>query len=147
MTSQHSDRTIVTARVIKHPRAAVWNAFANAKRLANWWGPTGFTSVIKTFDFRPGGSWSLTMTGPDGTKYENAMTFDEVRAPERIVYMYVDPVHEFRMEITLEEQGANTLLAWRMTFAHQEEFDRVKPFVVPANEQNFDKLEHHLRTL
>jgi uncharacterized protein YndB with AHSA1/START domain len=134
-------RTIVTQRALRHPRARVWKAFSDAKTLESWWGPAGFTSAFGTFEFRPGGAWNMTMTGPDGTVYPNAMRFDEIVPPERIAYTYVDPVHEFRMEIVLDEKDADTLVTWRMTFKHQEEFDKVKDFVIPANEQNLDKLE------
>jgi uncharacterized protein YndB with AHSA1/START domain len=143
-SSDAAGRTIVTQRALKCPRERVWRAFADAKALESWWGPDGFTSAFETFDFRPGGAWNMTMTGPDGTRYPNTMRFVEIVEPGRIVYEYLDPVHAFRMDIVLEERGMGTFLTWRMTFERQDEFDKVKDFVVPANEQNFDKLEDYL---
>ncbi len=139
-----TSRTVVTTRLLKHPRERVWGAFSDAKTLEGWWGPDGFTSAFKIFEFKPGGRWNMTMAGPDGATFENAMVFDEVKAPESIVYTYVDPQHEFRMEMTFEASGAETRLTWRMTFARQDEYDKVSAFVAPANEQNFDKLERML---
>ncbi|HWC28632.1 MAG TPA: SRPBCC domain-containing protein [Dehalococcoidia bacterium] len=37
-------------------------------------------------DLRPGGRWRFVMHGPDGTDYDNLITFVEIVAPERLVY-------------------------------------------------------------
>jgi uncharacterized protein YndB with AHSA1/START domain len=37
-------------------------------------------------NLHPGGSWELTMHGPDGADYPNHCVFAEVTKPERIVY-------------------------------------------------------------
>ena len=49
----------------------VYAALGDPARVARWWGPAGFTNTIHTFDFRPGGTWRLTMHGPDGKDYPN----------------------------------------------------------------------------
>ena len=81
------------------------------------------------------------MNGPDGTGYRNESAFVEIRAPERIVFDHLKPMHWFRVTATFAEAGAETKLTFRMTFDTAEECARVKVFVVEANEQNFDKLE------
>ena len=39
-------------------------------------------------DVRPGGEWRFTMTGPDGTVFDNHVTYLVVEEPARIVYAH-----------------------------------------------------------
>lgn len=142
--SDASDREIVTTRVMKVSQALLFRAFADRERLKNWWGPNGFTSTIEQFDFQPGGTWKLIMHGPDGTDYHNESRFDEIVEPARIAFTHLRPVHRFKMTMTMEAVGQDTRFSFRMLFDDVEECQRVKAFVVPANEQNFDRLEAEL---
>ena len=83
-----ADREIVVSRVFDAPRELVWEAWTNPKHVANWWGPTGFSTTIEKMDVRPGGEWKHVMHGPDGTDYPNHSVFIEVVKPERIVYSH-----------------------------------------------------------
>ncbi len=47
---------IDTARTLPFSRQAVFDAFADPRQLALWWGPDGFSNVIHRFDFHPGGA-------------------------------------------------------------------------------------------
>ena len=47
--------------------AQVFAAMNDPARVARWWGPDGFGNTMHQFDFRPGGTWLLTMHEPDGT--------------------------------------------------------------------------------
>jgi uncharacterized protein YndB with AHSA1/START domain len=139
-----SDRQVVTTRVFAAPCKRMFRAFSDPQQLALWWGPNGFTNTITKFDFRPGGSWHLTMHGPDGTDYHNESEFLEIEEPGRIVYLHLRPMHRFQISCDYEDIGGRTRLTWRMLFDTVEEYERVKQFVVPANEQNFDRLAAHL---
>ena len=67
--------------------------------------------------------------------------FVDVRPPDSIVIDHLEPpVHRFRMTMTFEDQGAGTLLSWRMQFESPDEAERVRAVVLAANEQNFDRL-------
>jgi hypothetical protein len=48
------------------------------------------------------------------------------------------------MEISLDERGSGTRVTWRMRHATASECAKVRPFVVEANEQNFDRLAAEL---
>ncbi len=136
---------IENERTLPFAREEVFRAFADPGRLARWWGPAGFTNEIHAFELRPGGRWRLTMTAPDGTRFENTSRFEEIEPPARIVYRHEDPVHAFRMSIRLEPAGERaTRLTWRMAFDDPEEARRVRAVVAAANEQNFDRLQQHL---
>jgi len=139
-----SNREIVSTRLFDAPRDLVWAAHTNPQRVAQWWGPSGFTNTIHEMDVRPGGKWRLTMRSPDGAEFHNESEFLEVVQPERIVFQHIEPVHSFRMTILFVGQGEKTALTWRMLFDSATECDRVKRFIIGANEQNFDRLAAHL---
>src|SRR5688500_4862920 len=54
-TTSVQAKEFVITRVFQAPRALVWQAFAESERLAQWWGPKGFTIAVSTFEFRPDG--------------------------------------------------------------------------------------------
>lgn len=125
-------------------RERVWATFANPQALAAWWGPAGFTNTFQEFDFRPGGVWRFTMHGPDGAAYTMDHRFIEIVAPERLVVRHLQPGHDFTLTVTLADRAGSTEIIWHMFFDDPAEAARVRPFVVPANEQNLDRLAAHL---
>lgn len=135
---------IATTRLLPWRRRRVWAAFHDPVALAAWWGPAGFTNTFREFDFRSAGVWRFTMHGPDGTAHAMDHRFAEVTAPERIVVRHLQPGHDFTLTITLVERGGGTAVAWRMRFDDPAEARRVRRFVVPANEQNLDRLAAYL---
>ena len=62
------------AREIPATPEEIFAAFSDPVRLARWWGPAGFTNTFTICEFKPGGQWSFTMHGPDGTNYPNAIS-------------------------------------------------------------------------
>ena len=142
-----AEREVVSTRMFNAPREAVYRAFSDPLILARWWGPNGFTNTIETFDLRPDGVWKLTMHGPDGVDYHNESVFVEVAPPERIVYDHLEPIHHFRMTITLAEHDEHTVMTWVMRFDTAEECRKIESFVSAANQQNFDRLAEQLATM
>lgn len=145
--SDMSDRELNTTRTFDAPRERVFRAFSDPVQLARWWGPNGFTDTVHEFDLRPGGVWRHTMHGPNGTDYHNESVFVEVVEPDRVVFDHIEPIHRFRMAMTFAEHAGKTTLTWRMVFDTVEECAKVKGFVIPANEQNFDRLAAHLAAI
>jgi len=127
---EHDPRSIVGTRVLDAPRARVFSVWTDAKHLAQWWGPNGFTTTTQAFDFRPGGVWRFVMHGPDGRDYQNRITFDEIVSLERIVYRHgggdeVEPV-QFTQTVTFRDLGnGQTFLTWHGTFPSAAERARV----------------------
>ncbi|MGC4102118.1 SRPBCC family protein [Ferruginibacter sp.] len=137
-----TEHEIVSTRIIHAPRHIVFRAWEDPAILATWWGPEGFTNSFTEFDFSPSGNWIFTMHAPDGTDYPNTNIFENIVAPELIVFTHVEPVHRFRVTATFDEETADsTKLIFHMLFDSAEECARVKPFIRTANEQNFDRLE------
>jgi uncharacterized protein YndB with AHSA1/START domain len=135
---------IVTTRVLDAPREQVFRAFSDPARLARWWGPEGFTSTFKAFNFEPGGVWTFVMHGPDGVNYPNESRFVDIVPPARIVFDHVIGTL-FRATFVLTEEGAGTRLHWTMHFDDPAACARVARFAGEANEQNLDRLAQLLR--
>lgn len=136
-----SDREIFSSRILHAPVERVYQAFADPALLATWWGPAGFTNTIHEFDLKPGGQWRLTMHGPDKGNYENSSVFTTVEPLRLVTWTRVSKPH-FDMEVGFDAiDDGHTRISFRMIFATPEECEKMRPFVEPKNEENFDRLE------
>jgi uncharacterized protein YndB with AHSA1/START domain len=133
------EKSTLHERFIDAPPARVYDAFRDPLKLTRWWGPDGFTSTFETFDFRAGGKWKFVLHGPDGKDHPNLNEFVEL-VPDRRVRIHHVEGHWFELTVDLEPEGAGTRVRWRQEFADPEEYEAVRPYVVPANEQNLDRL-------
>ncbi|HEX2861234.1 MAG TPA: SRPBCC domain-containing protein, partial [Lacunisphaera sp.] len=88
---------IVNMRVFPASAERLFAAFRDPARLAQWWGPKGFTNTFHEFDFRPGGVWRFTMHTPDGAAHAMDQRFSEVVPFERIVLRHLQPGHDFTL--------------------------------------------------
>lgn len=126
---EQDTRSMVAIRIFDAPRELVFAAWTDPKHLAQWWGPTDFTTTTHSIDIHEGGVWRFVMHGPDGRDYQNRITYDEIVRPERIVYHHgggddVEPV-QFRTTVTFEDVGGKTRLTLQAVFPSAEERDRV----------------------
>lgn len=138
---QTSEMEIVSSRIFAAPREVVFERFMDPECLAKWWGPKGFTNTFHEFDPRPGGRWRFTMHGPDGAHYETEKEFLEVTPPERIVFDHLQEQHRFQMRMSFEAVPEGTRLTWQMVFEPNPSNEKLRDFIVAANEENFDRLE------
>jgi uncharacterized protein YndB with AHSA1/START domain len=95
----------------------VFDAFADPAKLAQWWGPAGFTVPGVDFDPRPGGSYRIEMQPPEGDAFHLAGEFREVDPPARLAFTFVweppDPDDvETLVELSLRELGGSTEVAF-----------------------------------
>jgi uncharacterized protein YndB with AHSA1/START domain len=84
-----TEREITITRVFAAPRALVFSAWTDARHLAQWWGPKGFTNPVCEFDARVGGAIRIHMRGPDGAVYPMKGEIRELLAPERLVFSHI----------------------------------------------------------
>lgn len=121
--SATADREIVITRVIDAPRALVFEAFTEVAHLAQWWGPHGFTTTTRAFEFREGGVWEFVMHGPDGTKYPEWISWTEIVPPERIAMLHGehrDDPEAFESVLSFEELGGATRVRMQTVFRSRE---------------------------
>ena len=139
-TSPTPASTVVHAqRVLPYAPETVYAAFADARRLARWWGPQGFTNTFQVFDFQPEGRWEFVMHGPDGGQYPNTSVFRVLEAARTLVIDHVSPP-VFTLTVTLTPQPTGTILTWAQAFADPAVAARLRRIVEAANEQNIDRL-------
>lgn len=136
--------TFTTSRDIPATVEQVFAAISQPERLARWWGPTGFTNTFDVCEFKNGGRWLFTMHGPDGRGYPNESVFAEIVPPTKIVVQHVcEP--KYRLTIALAPSASGTVVSWSQTFENAETGRRLERIVVPANEQNLDRLSAEVR--
>ena len=131
--------TFSTSREIPANIDDVFAAISNPERLSRWWGPSGFTNSFHVCDFKNGGRWSFVMHGPNGADYPNENIFSEIESPHRVVVQHISEP-KFRLTIGLATSETGTMVSWVQAFESSEFAKRVEAIVVPANEENLDRL-------
>ena len=110
------ERELKIIRVFEAPRRVVFRAWVDAKQLAQWWGPSGFTNPICEVDAHPGGALRIVMRAPDGVEHQMQGVFREVVEPERLVFTNraLGPNGETLLEgltsVTFTEQEGKTTM-------------------------------------
>jgi uncharacterized protein YndB with AHSA1/START domain len=111
------EKNVSLTRLIKAPRALVFEAFTNPKHLAQWWGPNGFNNPVCEIDARPGGAIRILMEAPGlGFSHPMTGTVHEVVPCERFVFMAVARDGEGRAliesltTVTFRDEGGGTRL-------------------------------------
>jgi len=116
LPGQTADRELVVTRIFDAPRELVFKAWTEPERLKRWWGPKGFTNPICEVDLRPGGALRIHMRAPNGTIYPMTGVFQEIVAPERLVFTSAalddegNPLFEQLTTVIFEEHEGKTKL-------------------------------------
>ena len=131
--------TYKTTREIAVPVEQVFAAISDPERLARWWGPAGFSNTFSVCDFKNGGRWVFTMHGPDGHSYANESMFAAIEPPRKVIIQHVSNPR-YLMTIALTPMASGTLVSWSQAFEDSRVGQRLESIVVPANEQNLDRL-------
>jgi uncharacterized protein YndB with AHSA1/START domain len=88
-------------RVFDAPRELVFSCMIDPDHLTHFWGPIGVSTPRESIvvEPRPGGVFKTVMVSDaDGSQYPTNAIYDEVRAPERLVW--TDP--DTGMRVTSE---------------------------------------------
>jgi uncharacterized protein YndB with AHSA1/START domain len=140
-----ADREIVVSRVINASRELVFEAFTEVQHLSQWWGPEGFTTTTQAYEFRVGGAWEFVMHGPDGTDFQEWISWTAIIAPERIELLHGesrDDPNAFESVITFSSYGAATRIEMRTVFPTKEMRDEVveQYGAIEGGQQTLDNL-------
>ncbi|HTT93431.1 MAG TPA: SRPBCC family protein [Solirubrobacterales bacterium] len=143
--SPPAEREIVISRIIGAPRELVFEAFTAVRHLSRWWGPEGFTTTTRAFEFRVGGEWDFVMRGPDGTDYQEWISWTAIDPPERIALVHGefrgDP-NAFETVLTFAPDDGSTRLEMRTVFPTKEQRDEAaeKYHAIEGGRQTLGKL-------
>ncbi|MBO9524352.1 MAG: SRPBCC family protein [Nocardioidaceae bacterium] len=145
-----TDREIVVSRVIDAPRELVFEAFTAVRHLSRWWGPAGFTTTTRSFEFRVGGVWDFVMHGPD-QDFQEWITWTEITPPERIALVHGesrDDPHAFTSVLTFSAEGGATRLELRTVFPTKALRDEAveKYHAVEGGEQTLSNLAAYVES-
>jgi uncharacterized protein YndB with AHSA1/START domain len=144
-----SDREVMVSRLIEGPRDVVFEAFTEVQHLSRWWGPEGFTTTTRAFEFSEGGVWEFTMHGPDGSDYPNWIQWMEIRRPELIVLRHgamPDDPEQFSSTFFFEERTNGTRVILRSEFKTRALRDRaVEEYgAIEGGNQTLDSLARYV---
>ncbi len=153
--SATDDREIAISRVISAPRELVFEAFTEVRHLSHWWGPEGFTTTTRSFDFRVGEAWDFVMHGPDGTDYQEWISWTEISPPERIAMLHGesrDDPNAFESVLTFEPDGPGgsaTRIEMRTVFPTKELRDEAveKYHAIEGGQQTLNNLAAYVAEL
>ena len=150
-----ADREVVISRVIDAPREVVFEAFTEVRHLSKWWGPEGFSTTTRAFEFRAGGVWDFVMHGPDGTDYQEWICWREIVPPERIALLHGesrDDPNAFESVLTFAPEGSDgaaTRIEMRTVFRSKEQRDEAveKYHAIEGGEQTLGNLAAYVAEL
>lgn len=142
---------MLLTRVLNAPRELVFKVWTDAEQLRQWWGPKGFTNPVCEVSLRSGGAIRIHMRAPDGTVYPMTGVYQEIVAPERLVFQSSaldengQPLFEVLHTVTFAAEGQKTRLTVQ---AHVLETTAAgAPHLKGAEEgwsQSLDRLDGHL---
>jgi len=88
------NKTLTIERVFDAPKEQVWKAYTNKEMFEKWWGPEGWETTVKEFNFTPGGRVHYGMKCVDENQGEwfgqtswGLMEIKSVDAPSSFSYM------------------------------------------------------------
>ena len=138
VTSVDKDSTALTMTITADFDAEakrVWELWADASKLGQWWGPPTYPATFTELDLTPGGRAAYFMTGPEGEQYHGVWSIVDVVEPTRIEIddLFADdqgqanpemPVN--RMEVTFADRpdgGSRMVIINR--YASTEDMDKL----------------------
>jgi uncharacterized protein YndB with AHSA1/START domain len=77
---------LTLVRVFDAPRELVFRAWTDPEMMSRWFGPKIVTRSDCQLDVRVGGSFSIVMRASNGDSYPMKGVYQEVVAPERLVF-------------------------------------------------------------
>jgi uncharacterized protein YndB with AHSA1/START domain len=148
MTETAAAREITITRVYDAPRELVWRAWTEPERLAQWWGPAGWTTdpADVRMEVRPGGVFRVTsVSAEDGSAMTVEGVYREVEEPVRLVLEEdgEGAWHDGAVsELTLTDLGdGRTEMAFATSIRTTEEMAGTARAGLAAS---FDQLARHL---
>jgi uncharacterized protein YndB with AHSA1/START domain len=141
--------TLEIERILQTSVDDAFEAFVDADRLAQWWGPQGFTVRVLSFPARGGERYRIEMRPPEGDPFHLSGEFHEVDSPERLAFTFrwepPDPDDiETLAELEFRSAGAKTTAVT----LRQGPFRTEERLGIHRDGwgESFDKLERHLST-
>ncbi|MBY0358311.1 MAG: SRPBCC domain-containing protein [Candidatus Obscuribacterales bacterium] len=148
MPVKNKSNELKITRVYDAPVRAVWDAWTDPEKAAQWWGPRGFTITTHSKDLKVGGHWHYTMHGPDGIDYPNKTKYFEVEECAKLVYDHGGNDEQaplFRVTVLFSENKGKTTMDMTMTLPTPEAAEETSKFIKKAGgNATWDRLAEYL---
>jgi uncharacterized protein YndB with AHSA1/START domain len=138
VTSIEKDSATLTLTVIAEfdaPVEAVWQIWADPRRLERWWGPPTHPATVVEHDLRPGGAVTYFMTGPEGDVHGGWWRIRAVEEARRIALEdgfgaspdeAAPSMPTMEIEVSLAERpGGGTTMRIETTFPSAEAMEQL----------------------
>ena len=161
VTKDLENKTLTIERVFDAPVEKLWKAYADKEMFEKWWGPEGWETATKEFDFRPGGKIHYGMKCVDENQGEwfgqeswALMEIQSVNAPTVFTARdyFADPEgnvnnempsQTFEVELK-DESGKTRLISRSITETVEQLEELVKMGMVEGFDSQMNKLEKML---
>jgi len=87
LRANQSGEEFVISREFDVSRDLLFKAWTEPERLAQWWGPKGFSMFSAKVDLTPGGIFHYGMRSPDGHEMWGKFIYREIVPPEKLVFI------------------------------------------------------------
>jgi uncharacterized protein YndB with AHSA1/START domain len=74
---------IIVKREFAAEVPVVWDAFTKSEILDKWWAPKPWRARTKSMDFREGGKWIYSMSGPEGEEHWSVAEYSKIEFQKR----------------------------------------------------------------
>jgi PhnB protein len=161
------DQTKQGLKIVRHfnaPKEVVFEAFANADAMSEWWGPAGSSLTVKAFDFTPGGKFHYKMDS-NGQVMWGLFKYGKINRYDLIEFISsfsdekgnvctspfpMDFPLEIFNQMTLTEANGRTTLTLQghpinATAAQETTYNSIKENMQEGFAGTFDKLEKYIQ--
>ncbi|TDF92808.1 SRPBCC family protein [Paenibacillus piri] len=158
------EQELLITRVFDAPRESVFEAWTEAERLSQWWGPQGYELEVKKLELYPGGLFLGSQRSPEGHVMWGKFVYKEIVAPEKLVFVqsFSDedgntirapfsgtwPLEVINYLILTENGGKTTLTLRGGPYQASEEelatYESMRPHIQQGLVGTFDQLDAYL---
>jgi uncharacterized protein YndB with AHSA1/START domain len=93
VTKDLDKKLLTLERTLDAPKAKLWQAFSDKDWFVKWWGPEGWETTVKEFDFKSGGRNHYAMKCVDESQGEwfgqeswGLMEYESIKEPDSFSY-------------------------------------------------------------
>lgn len=130
-------------RTFKASVDEVWELWTTKEGIESWWGPEGFSVVVRDLDLRPGGDlvYAMSAIAPEQMEFmkkagmplttEHRITYVEVDPPRKLSYKdiadFIPGVEPYEVQtvIELSEVGAEVRMMLTFDAMHDDRWTRL----------------------
>lgn len=158
VTKDLDNKTLTIERVLDAPRDKVWRAYADKLWFEKWWGPEGWVTTAKEFNFVPGGRVHYDMKCVDenqtdwyGQSSWGVMVIESVDEPNSFTYKdyFSDENGTLNQEMPaltvtnefIEEDGKTRLVSRSLAASAEQIEELIKMGMLEGFDSQLSKLD------